>query len=170
MKWTKFRWILVLGFLIVSASVDGILGSSDSGSSDCDYHQRYFPPGGGGCLALDQGSRLCIRGGGFLEGGSLWGEACTETKDDLLITSYRFGPSGTEFDEPALLILQYGLEYDDCGEPFCYYWDPSNLTWVPQHGYHDQKHHRFIFEINHFSLYAVAANRGEGDVHALPPN
>ena len=34
----------------------------------------------------------------------------------------------------------------------------------PFAGEHDRAHRRFIFELGHFSLYAISANRGEGEV------
>jgi len=135
----------------------------------CSSHERFFPIGGGGVLALSQGAVLRVPRGSLDEATVLWGEVCSFTDEDgLPVTYYQFGPSGTQFDPPATLELHYGVEFDEYEATQCYYWNEEAQEWEPVDSYHDAQRHRFVFEIDHFSLYAVSANRGEGEGTRLP--
>ncbi len=156
----QFFLIGAIGFNVYAQDCD-IDFSTDI---ECWYKQRYFPPEGGGILALNQGTKLIIPGGSLNEGTVLWAEVCRYDLEDKTVTSFEFGPPGIQFNSSVSLVLRYFDFPEGPSDVVCRYWDEETSQWLCVQAYHDEGTKTYEFKISHFSLYAVSSNREDMEI------
>lgn len=166
----QILWLSVLGVLLLTPSAlasDSVV-EQDKDVKDCSFRAHPFFVRSGGVLALDQGTRLTVEPDSLEADTVLWVEVCRINDSESTQVFYHFGESGTTFDPPATVVLQYGAELEDSGDITPYYWDPELQQWIVLNAYHDVQRHRFTVQIHHFSLYAISTNRGEIELEDCP--
>jgi hypothetical protein len=150
--------------ILAMAVIWSAVAVGDVGDADCFVQQRRFKAGHRGTFALRDGTTLSVPAGALAEGVTLRAEVCVDQEGERVLKYFEFGPAGTEFLFPATLVLRYGDDGEPLSSAQCFYWDPELGSWELLPAEHDRRHRRFIFELDHFSLYAISANRGEGEV------
>lgn len=157
----------VMSFFLITLPIVTYGKGTEAKELDCKEHRHYFTVTGGGSLPLQPGVRLFVFPGSLTNNVWLTAESCTDNTTGDLETKYHFGPSGTTFDPPAWLIVERGARFDFLqGE--CYYWDDFILDWVLLVPIEEPFGNKVIFEIPHFSLYAIITNHGESEIEDCP--
>lgn len=118
-----------------------------------------------GVDTLVSGSRYTLR---FAKGSLQKSEIITIREYDRNVLDVEFGPSGTKFDTPVELSIDFAgtpadprTAYADASEPVLYWLNETTNHWEPvPGGVTDWAHMRFVVRLEHFSRYVLGGKAG----------